>query len=214
MAVQVTRCRLAGSTETTDYGSSSAVPVVLRPQVGTDQTGLCWYWTTRDSDWVMLGVDDDRMATLGIDPDGVPGGPIIIDGDYPLMHVRTGGHAVDARRGVGVAVAVRASVSRIRGRSTTGFGSDGHDGVRVRAATGTVVGGAGVAALRPANRGGDVRRGGGGRLGRRIDHDGAGCGVRAVDRLAGRFVRSRVRRRRRAPCRAAPAVIRHSWRTN
>jgi hypothetical protein len=83
MAVQVTRCRLAGSTETTDYGSSSVVPVVLRPQVGTDQTGLCWYWTTRNSDWVMLGVDDDRMATLGIDPDGVPGGPIILDADYP-----------------------------------------------------------------------------------------------------------------------------------
>jgi hypothetical protein len=80
---QVTRCRLSGSSETTDYGSAGEVPVVLRPQVGTDDSGLCWYWTTRDSYWVMLGVDDDGVATLGIDPDGEVGGPIIIDAEYP-----------------------------------------------------------------------------------------------------------------------------------
>lgn len=80
---QVTRCRLAGVDGTTDYGSSAAVPVVLSPQVGADGAGLCWYWTTRDSDWVLLGVDDDGVATLGIDPDGVAGGPVIVDAAYP-----------------------------------------------------------------------------------------------------------------------------------
>ncbi|MEX2280001.1 MAG: hypothetical protein WEA76_07935 [Acidimicrobiia bacterium] len=79
----VTRCRLAGSTETSDYGSSSDVPVVLSPQVGTDGDGLCWYWTSRPSDWVLLGVGDDGVATLGIDPDGEAGGTVIIDAAYP-----------------------------------------------------------------------------------------------------------------------------------
>ncbi|MEX1044397.1 MAG: hypothetical protein WD020_07130 [Acidimicrobiia bacterium] len=79
----VTRCRLAGSTETSDYGSSSDVPVVLSPQVGTDGEGLCWYWTSRSSDWVLLGVDDDGVATLGIDPDGEAGGTVITDAAYP-----------------------------------------------------------------------------------------------------------------------------------
>jgi hypothetical protein len=65
------------------YGSVSDVPVVLAPQVGTDGDGVCWYWTTRGSDWVLLGVDDDGNATLGIDPDGVDGGPVIIDAIYP-----------------------------------------------------------------------------------------------------------------------------------
>ena len=79
----VTRCRVTGSSETTDYGSSSEVPVVLSPQVGTDADGACWYWTSRSSDWVLLGVDDDGVATLGIDPDGGAGGPLIIDASYP-----------------------------------------------------------------------------------------------------------------------------------
>jgi hypothetical protein len=79
---EVTRCRLAGSTETSDYGSSSDVPVVLSPQVGTDGEGLCWYWTSRDSEWVMLGVADDGVATLGIDPDGATGGTVITDAPY------------------------------------------------------------------------------------------------------------------------------------
>lgn len=79
----VTRCRLAGSTETSDYGSASDVPVVLSPQVGSDDDGLCWYWTTRGSEWVLIGIDDDRAATLGMDPDGEAGGPLIIDAVYP-----------------------------------------------------------------------------------------------------------------------------------
>ncbi|MFP5333377.1 MAG: hypothetical protein ACLGHX_13585 [Acidimicrobiia bacterium] len=79
----VTRCRIAGSSETTDYGSSSEVPVVLSPQVGTDADGVCWYWTSRSSDWVLFGVDDDGVANLGIDPDGETGGPVIIDVSYP-----------------------------------------------------------------------------------------------------------------------------------
>lgn len=82
-AVHVTRCRLAGATGTTDYGSVSDVPVVLSPQVGSDGAGLCWHWTSRNSDWVLIGVDDDGTATLGIDPDGVPGGPVIVDAAYP-----------------------------------------------------------------------------------------------------------------------------------
>lgn len=79
----VTRCRVAGSSETTDYGSSSDVPVVLSPQVGTDADGACWYWTSRSSDWVLFGVDDEGVATLGIDPDGDAGGQVIIDASYP-----------------------------------------------------------------------------------------------------------------------------------
>ncbi|HSJ27527.1 MAG TPA: hypothetical protein VLB67_04905 [Acidimicrobiia bacterium] len=80
---QVTRCRLAGHDLTTDYATASQVPVVLSPRVGSDDGGLCWYWTSRPSDWVLLGVDDDGVATLGIDPGGEPGGPIIIDAAYP-----------------------------------------------------------------------------------------------------------------------------------
>jgi hypothetical protein len=80
---QVTRCRLAGQAQTTDYATASQVPVVLSPRVGSDAAGLCWYWTTRPSDWVILGVDEDGVATLGIDPDGEPGGPIIVDAAYP-----------------------------------------------------------------------------------------------------------------------------------
>jgi hypothetical protein len=82
-SVQATRCRLAGETGTVDYGSVSEVPVVLAPQVGTDGDGVCWYWTTRASAWVLLGVDDHGNATMGIDPDGVVGGPVIIDAIYP-----------------------------------------------------------------------------------------------------------------------------------
>lgn len=82
-AVVTTRCRLAGATETVDYGSPTAVPFVLSPQVGTDRDGVCWYWTTRGSDWVILGVDDDGRATLGIDPDGDSTGPVLIDVVYP-----------------------------------------------------------------------------------------------------------------------------------
>lgn len=81
--VHVTRCRLAGETGTTDYGSASDVPVVLSPQVGRDDAGMCWYWTSRDSDWVLIGVDDEGTATLGIDPDGEAGGPLIVDASYP-----------------------------------------------------------------------------------------------------------------------------------
>lgn len=80
---QTTRCRLAGRSETVDYGSVSDVPVVLAPQIGSDDDGVCWYWTTRSSDWVLLGVDDDGDATMGIDPDGIDGGPVIIDAVYP-----------------------------------------------------------------------------------------------------------------------------------
>ncbi len=83
VVVQVTRCRLAGRVETADYGSAGAVPAVLRPQVGSGDGGLCWYWTTRSSEWVVLGIDDDLVATLGIDPDGIPGGPVIVDAAYP-----------------------------------------------------------------------------------------------------------------------------------
>lgn len=82
--VSVTRCRLSGSTGTTDYGSASEVPVVLSPTVGTDDSGACWYWTTRPSDWVVLGVDDEGRATMGIDPDGEIGGPLIVGAVYPV----------------------------------------------------------------------------------------------------------------------------------
>lgn len=82
-AVQTTRCRLAGETEIIEYGSVADVPVVLAPQVGTDSDGVCWYWTTGGSDWVLMGVDDEGNATMGIDPDGVDGGPLIIDAVYP-----------------------------------------------------------------------------------------------------------------------------------
>ena len=82
--ISVTRCRLAGSTTATDYGSAADVPVVLSPQVGSDDDGTCWYWTTLPTDWVLIGVDDDGKATLGIDPDAAVGGPLIIDATYPV----------------------------------------------------------------------------------------------------------------------------------
>jgi len=79
----VTRCRITGSRTTTDFGSSSEVPATLRPDVGTSGDVLCWFWTTRADEWVLLGVDDDLVATLGIDPDGIAGGPIVISAEYP-----------------------------------------------------------------------------------------------------------------------------------
>ena len=66
------------------------MPVLLEPAVGWDAGGVCWYWTTRDTDWVVLGVDDSLAATLGIDPDGVPGGPVIISATYPVCTTEPG----------------------------------------------------------------------------------------------------------------------------
>lgn len=81
--VQITRCRLSGSAEFHDYASGESVPVDLEPSVGVSGSEVCWYWTTRESDWVMLGIDDSGVATLGIDPDGIDGGPVIVDAEYP-----------------------------------------------------------------------------------------------------------------------------------
>ncbi|MEX2653987.1 MAG: hypothetical protein WD532_03050 [Acidimicrobiia bacterium] len=82
-AKHVTRCRLAGSTETSDYGSSTEVPVVLSPEVSTDGEEPCWYWTSRATNRVLVAVDDDGVATVGIDPNDVAVGPVVTGTDYP-----------------------------------------------------------------------------------------------------------------------------------
>jgi len=75
----VTRCRIGGSA-IVDYDQAigESPPVFLYPNVGADSSGTCWYWTSQRTNWVLLGYDSSGRAILGYDPDGIPGGPIVL----------------------------------------------------------------------------------------------------------------------------------------
>ncbi len=73
----VTVCRVAG--ELVEYGSGGAPRSDLGPDVGTAGGVQCWFWTGRDTQWVFVALNPDNTATLGWDPDGVPGGPVAVD---------------------------------------------------------------------------------------------------------------------------------------
>ncbi len=73
----VTVCRVAG--ELVEYGSGGSPPSDLDPDVGTAGGVQCWFWTGRDTQWVFVALNPDNTATLGWDPDGVPGGPVAVD---------------------------------------------------------------------------------------------------------------------------------------
>ncbi len=61
---QVTVCRLAGG-DLREYPGSTP-PSDLDPAVGTDAVGVCWFWTSRDTDWELLSTFSDGSAVLGL----------------------------------------------------------------------------------------------------------------------------------------------------
>lgn len=66
----VTRCRIAGG-DTIDYASDSAVPSVLYPNLGTDLTGQCWYYTSAVTSYVIINQFADGSAEMGFDTGGI-----------------------------------------------------------------------------------------------------------------------------------------------
>ena len=74
----VTRCRIAGG-DTVDYASDSDVPSVLYPNLGTDVTGQCWYYTSAATAYVILDRFADGSVEMGYDIDpSTPGGIVAI----------------------------------------------------------------------------------------------------------------------------------------
>ena len=78
----VTRCRVAG--EIVDYANERRVPGRLYPAVGTADNGTCWYWRSVPTGWVFITRNADGMAVLAFDPNGDPGGPLLVDFVYPV----------------------------------------------------------------------------------------------------------------------------------
>ena len=60
----VTRCRIAGG-DTVDYASDNDVPSVLYPNMGTDLTGQCWYYTSAATAYVIVALYSDGTAEMG-----------------------------------------------------------------------------------------------------------------------------------------------------
>jgi hypothetical protein len=79
---QITRCRVAGG-DVIDYASDSAVPAFLYPNVGTDLTGPCWYYTSAVTRYLILALYANGDADMGIDEPGAPGGIIILGDILP-----------------------------------------------------------------------------------------------------------------------------------
>ncbi|MGB7859435.1 MAG: hypothetical protein WBM90_02955, partial [Acidimicrobiia bacterium] len=73
----VTRCRISGG-EVIDYSSDADVPSVLYPQMGTDVTGQCWYYTSASTQFLILIQFADGSAEVGFDPDPNTPGPIAV----------------------------------------------------------------------------------------------------------------------------------------
>jgi hypothetical protein len=74
----VTRCRIAGG-DTVDYASDSSVPSVLSPNLGSDDTGPCWFLTSAPSPYIVITRYADGSADIGYDPDpSSPGGVIVV----------------------------------------------------------------------------------------------------------------------------------------
>ncbi len=80
---QVTRCRIAGG-DTIDYASDSEVPTTLYPNLGTDVTGQCWFYTSATTAYVILAQFADGSADIGLDTDPAnPGGIVAIGPTLP-----------------------------------------------------------------------------------------------------------------------------------
>ena len=69
---QVTRCRVAGG-DVVDYASDFDVPAVLYPNLGTDLTGQCWYYTSAVTSYFILTLYADGSADIWYEV--VPGDP-------------------------------------------------------------------------------------------------------------------------------------------
>ena len=61
---EVTVCRLADG-EVTEFPGDTP-PGDVNPAVGTDPNGICWFWTSTDTDWELLSRFADGSAVLGI----------------------------------------------------------------------------------------------------------------------------------------------------
>ena len=80
---QVTVCRIAGG-DIVEYADDSSVPSTLYPNLGTDLTGQCWYYTSANTDYVILVQYADGSAEIGFDTNpGVPGGIVAIGPTLP-----------------------------------------------------------------------------------------------------------------------------------
>lgn len=74
----VTRCHISGGS-TVDYASDARVPARLYPSPGSDLSGECWYYTSRATQFVILGYQGGGAADIGYDPDpSTPGGLVAI----------------------------------------------------------------------------------------------------------------------------------------
>ncbi len=76
----ITRCRIAGG-EVVDYASDRDVPSVLYPNVGTDLTGACWYYTSATTGYLILALYANGDADMAYNPDPSDPGSVIILGD-------------------------------------------------------------------------------------------------------------------------------------
>ena len=65
---QATRCRLAGGS-VVDYASDSAVPAVLYPMLGTDDSGPCWYYMSTSTGYLIITLYANGDADIIWDPD-------------------------------------------------------------------------------------------------------------------------------------------------
>lgn len=65
---QVTRCRLAGG-EIIDFRDDWEVPVDLRPNLGIDAVGPCWFLTSRATPYVIVEQYAGGDAMIGYIPD-------------------------------------------------------------------------------------------------------------------------------------------------
>ena len=68
IAQPITRCRLAGG-EIIEYDDQREVPVVLRPNLGTDAVGPCWFLTSRATPYVVVTQFANGDALIGYIPD-------------------------------------------------------------------------------------------------------------------------------------------------
>jgi hypothetical protein len=75
----VTRCRIAGG-GTADYASDSSVPAVLYPNLGTDVDGLCWFYTSAVTQYIIITNYADGSADIAFVPDPSAGGGIMVVG--------------------------------------------------------------------------------------------------------------------------------------
>ncbi len=65
--VQVTRCRLAGG-EIVEYRRETDIPLVLNPNLGVDNDGVCWFLTSMSTPYVIVDQAANGEASIAFDP--------------------------------------------------------------------------------------------------------------------------------------------------